>query len=390
MNNENNFSGNANYNNFNGNGSYNNFNGNVGYNNFNGNNVNSSKGSTSSSGVTKILIFLIILALLGGFYWFFLRKDNASDNEILVTGISFPNDTLYIKTGSSFELKKYIIISPEGAKINSITYSNQNPSVLVINDGIIQTVANGYDEIKVVANGNVTKNISVVVSDDVVSGFTETKQALSFQKDKISLSISDEKDLTTLLNNGSDNIIWKSSDSSVVMVDNTGKITGVSKGQVVITATDLEGRSASIVVDVTSNDEVQRIELNQSGITKDANGNYELRLAIGESFVLTPTVVSQTLTDKQLSFEVDNQALVILKVSDDKLSVTIMGGRKATGEATITIKSSNNLVTTLKVIVGSTSTGGHTGTGGTSGRTSGGTTGGSTTPTIPEGKRRSN
>lgn len=320
--------------------------------------------------------------LLGGGYYLLFKKDNknSNNNEILVTSISFPNDTLYIKNGSSFELSNYLIVTPYGCKINSITYDNQNPAVLVINNGLIQTVSNGYDEIKVTVNGNITKSISVVVSDDVVSGFNESKTSLSFQERNISLSVSEQKDLSLLLVNGSSDITWKSSNESVVTVDNTGKVTGVSAGQTTIMATDVNGSSASINVEALNTGEVQKIELNQDGITKDASGNYELWLAIGESFVLTPTVVPQTAIDKQLTFEVSNQALLPIKVSDDKLSATIMGGRKATGEATITIKSSNNVVAVLKVIIGNTTTRNTPGRGQTPTE--------STKPTLPERKMR--
>ena len=204
---------------------------------------------------------------------------------------------------------------------------------------------------------------------------------LKFSNDRISLSVSEEKDLSTLLVNGSGNIVWRSGNDSVVTVDSMGKISGVSKGQTIVTATDAKGSSAAINVEVVSNgEEVQKIILDQDGITQNADGTYVLSLAYGQKFTLIPKLIPENAINKQLEFIVSTPSVLNVEVSADKQSANLSfltstsgassssrsseqrtkGETKADGTKTkmaattvmVTIKSSNNVQASLIVTLG--------------------------------------
>ena len=77
---------------------------------------------------------------------------------------------------------------------------------------------------------------------------------LYFDESPISLAVNDTyyPPLTIEPANATDAIIWTSSDSSIAKVNENGKVTGVSKGEVIITASSVDGDyTATVIINVT-------------------------------------------------------------------------------------------------------------------------------------------
>lgn len=108
-------------------------------------------------------------------------------------------------------------------------------------------------------------------------------------------------------------IVWSSSDEKVAVVDDKGKITAVSEGTAVITAT-ANGKSASCPITVKES----RISLNMDSLQVSTKGT-------GSSIKVTPTIIG---SKKNVKWE-----------TSDKTVATVSGGKvtgKKTGTATIT------------------------------------------------------
>lgn len=118
------------------------------------------------------------------------------------------------------------------------------------------------------------------------------------------------------------NVIWKTSDSKVATVSESGKVTAISAGTATITATTEDGgKTASCKVTVTGTGvSVTKVELDETSMT----------LLKGKTAVLTATVSPDNATNQSVSW----------KSSDTGVAAVSSSGKvtaKAAGTATITV-----------------------------------------------------
>ncbi|MDO4548439.1 MAG: Ig-like domain-containing protein [Clostridia bacterium] len=131
-------------------------------------------------------------------------------------------------------------------------------------------------------------------------------------------------------------VYYKTSDKSVVRVDDYGVITGISAGKAVITATSASGKTAKVTVTVTN--DVNKIKLN---VKKQS-------LVPGEVFRITATPVPADLagfspvfvSDKPEVATVDENGTVTA-VAKGKATITVYAfdGSKIKAKCNITVKS---------------------------------------------------
>ncbi|HBL41625.1 MAG TPA: hypothetical protein DDY98_08790 [Ruminococcaceae bacterium] len=120
---------------------------------------------------------------------------------------------------------------------------------LVDNKGTITTVGNGQTEIEVRIKYNgvetgVARKIALTVNSNI-----KNAKAVAFANDTVSLRAGEQKDTTcvvTMTDNstvsaGSSNVVFKSADEKIATVSKTGRITGVAKGETIVTATTIDG-----------------------------------------------------------------------------------------------------------------------------------------------------
>ncbi|MDE6021538.1 MAG: Cna B-type domain-containing protein [Ruminococcus sp.] len=131
-------------------------------------------------------------------------------------------------------------VTKGGSSFADVTYSSSNPNVLTVGaDGTINTVNAGTATITVSTDGNVilTQDITVNLPDDFNIIGEQYEVAM---KEHIQLSVSPIYGSFT----------WNSSDESIAIVDQTGKITGVAVGNATITVTRNDGLSKTYDVSV--------------------------------------------------------------------------------------------------------------------------------------------
>lgn len=167
------------------------------------------------------------------------------------------NRTVYI--GESFQLTP--TVSPSTARDKSVLWTTTNPEVaLVDQDGMVTGLAAGNAVIMVTTfDGGYTASCSVTVKPVMVTGINLDKTSISLNEgEEISLTA------TTSPTNATDKTVtWTSSNETVAIVDQNGKITAKSKGNTTIkvTANDGSGVSASCSVIVYRIDVPQAVDM---------------------------------------------------------------------------------------------------------------------------------
>ena len=76
-------------------------------------------------------------------------------------------------------------------------------------------------------------------------------ESITLDKSTMNLNVNDSQQLTATTTPAGVEVTWKSSDTSIVTVESTGKVTGVKEGQATITATTTDGLTATCAVTVT-------------------------------------------------------------------------------------------------------------------------------------------
>lgn len=199
--------------------------------------------------------------------------------------------------------------------------------VRVNQEGVVTGVRTGTVTVSARV-GLTTKKCSVIV----------VKPTIKLNKKEATIYTGAEDPVRTLqlkatAKGASKSILWTSSDTEIATVDANGKVTSVSAGTAVITAT-ANGESASCVVTVKDN----AISLNMDTMQLSTKGN-------GSSIKLIPTVVGSKKSVKW--------------TTSDKTIATVSGGKvtgKKSGTATITAKANGvSASCTVNVVSGSIS-----------------------------------
>jgi uncharacterized protein YjdB len=156
-----------------------------------------------------------------------------------VTGVSLDNDRLELLVGSSFTLVATVI--PSNVADASVSWASSDDQVVSVDqDGnlIAKSVGSAAIVITTVDGGYTATCYVTVYNGDVdVTGVSLDRTSAVI---KVGQSI--VLSAAVMPSDGSDqSVSWSSSDSSVVSVDDNGKITAVSKGTAIITVTTSDG-----------------------------------------------------------------------------------------------------------------------------------------------------
>ena len=225
-------------------------------------------------------------------------------------------------------------LTPVNADRSGLVWSSSNSAVASVSDGVVTGVKAGKATITVRdASGKLkdTCTVTVVAADKKpVSSLDLNKKTLDLKAGASStLSVSYLPKSPTIKG-----VTWSSSNENVARVDSKGKVTGVSSGSCVITATsDSGGKTASCAVNVTV--PVKSISLSETGKT----------LGVGQSFRLVPLLNPSDCTNKNVTWK--SSAPAVATVAPDG---TVTAHKS--GKATITVMSTDGKKTaTCKITV---------------------------------------
>lgn len=230
-----------------------------------------------------------------------------------VTGVTLSKteDTLFV--GAKLTLKA--TVAPEDAYNKAVKWYTSDKTVATVDqNGKITAVAPGKSTITVKTTDGSFKATCVV---------TVLRKAEKVELNETSITINKGTTFTLVEkvlpeDSHNKNVTWKSSDEKIAVVNN-GTVSGIERGEAVITVTTEDG-SFTAECKVKVNEPVTSVKLNKN----------ELTLHNGESEVLTATVLPEIA---------DNRS-VIWTSSDEKV-VSVKGGKVtglSKGTAIVTVK----------------------------------------------------
>lgn len=194
------------------------------------------------------------------------------------------------------------------ATITPASLNNVELKWISSNESIVQITENGkkYATIKAIAGG--TAVITAINQNNVVVGFCNVtvKQpvtSITLSEKNVTISLADgsfQLRATVLPATATDQSLkYTSSNSSVVRVDDTGKVTLVGAGTASIIVTSVDNTSITDICNVTVTTPV-------TGVTLDTTA---LSMVVGETMKLTYTLIPTTATNKEVKWTSSDPAV---------------------------------------------------------------------------------
>ena len=262
-------------------------------------------------------------------------KEGSMSSDINVSSVSLNKSSLTLTEGESETLTA--TISPSDATNKNVNWKSSNTSVATVSSsGKVTAVTAGTSTITVTTDdGGYTATCEVTVIAPV-SGVSLDKSSLELVEG------SSETLVATITPSNATNkkVSWKSSNTSIATVDQTGKVTAVKAGTATITVTTEDGgKTASCEVTVNA------ATVSVSGVSLDKTS---LTLTEGDTETLTATVSPSNATNKNVSWKSSNTSVATVsssgkvtavKAGSATITVTTESGKKtATCEVTVNPK----------------------------------------------------
>ena len=258
-------------------------------------------------------------------------------------------DTVEILTG----FEGTVSVTLDGSGIYTVSSSNGN--VLKIADGKITALKAGKAVITVTVSSPI-KEQTIAVSVNVI---VPTSKNVTVSADSVSLYKGETKTLTATTDLDGKKVVWSSSDPKIATVDSNGKITAISEGVVLITATAEDNSNAKATCTVTvSVKKVTSVTISAASKT----------VKVGDTFTLTATVAPADAENKKVTWSSSNPSVatvtaggVVQALSKGTAVITVITADGSyTASCTVTVEGTVSSVsldkTTLRLEVGSNAT----------------------------------
>ena len=225
------------------------------------------------------------------------------------------------------------VVTPDDATDKSVVWSSANKEVISISaDGKAEAVNEGTVEVSVKTNdGDKTDKVVVIVKSPVVP---VEKVTIDNKKEGEAVTLNKGEsytlEATVAPSNATDKTIeWTVSDSKVLSVDQSGKVTALAAGTAKVTVTTKDGGKTdecSFVVVVP----VEKVEI--TAVPQDN------KMIEGDEFRFVAAVTPADATDKTLAWTSSQTS--VLTIDQDGKAVAIKAGK-----ATVTVSSADGKCT---------------------------------------------
>jgi predicted outer membrane repeat protein len=245
---------------------------------------------------------------------------------VAVTSVTLNTGSLILRVEDSADLIATVL--PADAADKLVTWKSSNTGVATVVNGTVTGVAEGSATITVTtADGNKTATCTVTVTVDpsivqVTSVSIGTATLQLDEEEGFWITEGESADLTVAVEPGNATntaVQWMSSDTSVVTVDEAGRVTGVAGGSATIIVTTVSGGKTDTCA-ITVKPRVTSVVLDQT----------HLVLGTGVTADLTATVLPVDAANQSVTWE----------SSDNNVATVDENGRVtgvAMGSATITV-----------------------------------------------------
>ena len=193
-------------------------------------------------------------------------------------------------------------IEPNNATNKNVVWTSSNRAVATVsNTGLVTSVGSGTATITAMAadGSGVTATCEVTVKIPVTSiTLDKTSEMLTEMGQTIQLTP------TVLPDNATDKTVtWSSSNPAVATVSETGLVNAVGSGTATITATAADGSGVTASCEVT-------VKIPVTSITLDTTS--EILTAIGQTVQLTPTIVPDNATLRNVTWTSSNESVAVV------------------------------------------------------------------------------
>ena|GEM_PF-1024873 len=225
------------------------------------------------------------------------EKDNPRDLLVNIhapTSLTLNKKSIFLLNGSSEMLTATVL--PETSNNKDVIWSSDNERTAIVNSsGLVTAVGPGTAYITATTvDGGFSDTCHVYVATGATS--------ITLSPTAVSIDVGDTYWLTATIepfNVSNAGIVWRSSNTAVATVNQVGIVTAVGGGTATITATaaDNSGISASCTVNVISY--VTGVELSRS----------ILHIQVGNSAILTATVLPEDATNKAVTWSIGDASI---------------------------------------------------------------------------------
>ena len=254
---------------------------------------------------------------------------------IPVEGVEFAEATISVIEGQAGKVS--VVFKPETPTNTNVTFESADPAVATVDaEGNVTGVAPGATTITVTTeDGGMTATCDVTVEPKPIPvskvEINRTAINLIVESSAILVATVSPEDATNK------NVVWSSSDESIVKVDQKGEVTAVKVGKATVTVTTEDG-GKTFDCEVTVSDkpiQVTGVSIYPSSRT----------INVGYSYQLTANITPADATNHEVKWTSSNTSIATV---DETGKVTAI----KPGTATITVKTANNGKTaTCKITV---------------------------------------
>ena len=242
--------------------------------------------------------------------------------RIEVESVSIDKANILMSIGSTVTVNA--TVKPSDAEDKSITWSSSDNAVATVDStGRIKGVKEGTAVITAKASSGVTDTVNVTV---------KKSPTISIDKESETICVGCSTTVTATVTDSTEKPSWKSSDTSVATVDQTGKVVGKKEGRANITASLSNGASVTFRV-IVKGSEPTGLKLDKTSLTVN----------VGDAQKITATITPSNATDKSITWKSSNTSVATVVNG-------LVTGIKS-GTATITAKTSNGIEATCTVTV---------------------------------------
>ncbi len=270
-------------------------------------------------------------------------KVNVKANKLVIQEINIVEKELNLKVGGSKTLSVHTI--PSNASTKNLTWKSSNPSVATVDaNGKVKAIEKGYSIINVSTNEGLNSQITVYVSED---------EDVVLNKFNIELEVG----ATTYIS-ANIPVKYKSSDTKVVTIDESGKITAIKAGKVTITATSGSKKSTCVVVVKSISNKSKEVKPSKIEVTSIEIAESNISLLEGESIGIAPTVKPNNASNKKVTYSSENKSvatvdsngkITAVSAGKTKIIVTSASNKNVKYEVLVTVKAKEIVVSNISL-----------------------------------------
>ena len=232
--------------------------------------------------------------------------------------LNFTEKTIYVNTKFTIEVS----LTPSSATNLNVTWKSSNTKVATVSkSGEVTGIVGGTAIITcTTADGGFTSSCVVTVKESVTT--------IKLDYENYNLGVDKTFKLTATVTNETatnQEVMWTSSNESIATVNQKGRVTGIKKGYVTITATALDGSEVEAYCEVRVVTPVDSITISDNYVS----------LYVGDTEKLTVSIKPKTATFNSAKWTSSDNSVAI--VDDDGVVTALKAGT-----ATITAETLDN------------------------------------------------